>query len=69
MSAPLVLSSADLRNLAYALDALGDIRRKYGVEPPMYNPEISLTTGDGDTVSLSVEEREGVFVINERVGS
>lgn len=70
MSAPLVLSSRDLRRLADALDELDSIRVKHFVTPGQsYEPGVTLRTEAGDTVDLKVSLRDGELVIDDRYGS
>lgn len=69
MSAPLILTSTDLRNLASGLDGMNDLFRKYGVTPGQYDPGLSVTTEAGDTVTLHIAFDDGALVIHDRYGS
>jgi hypothetical protein len=74
MSAPLVLSAADLHNLANGLDAMTRARRSFGVGPGEYDPSISINV-TGDVINLRVrwhidtETETGEYVIDDRYGS
>lgn len=70
MSAPLRLTSTDLRNLAAALEKLSVMHEAHGVTPGAYGTSgVTLRTEGGDVVSLDVELVEGQFIIDDRYGS
>ena len=69
MSAPLVLSSNDLRHLADALDALTALYNAHAVAPGLYDRGVTFDTDAHEKVSLRVSLREGELVIDDRYGS
>ena len=69
MSAPLILSSSDLRHLADALDELTSIHEKHRTMPGAYGSGLTFTTEGGDEVCLDVALRDGELVIDDRYGS
>ena len=69
MSAPLILTSTDLRNLAAGLDGLNDLFDKYGVTPGQHDPGLSVNTEGGEVVTLQIAFSDGAMVIHDRCGS
>jgi hypothetical protein len=69
MSAPLRLTSTDLRNLAAALDKLTVMHRAHGVLPGHYDRGVTIRTEEGDDVQLGVSVVDDELVIDDRYGS
>ena len=69
MSAPLRLTSGDLRHLADALDELTLIHEKHRVLPGSYSTGLGYTTESGDDVNLELALVDGTVTIADRYGS
>ena len=72
MSAPLILTADELRDLASGLDALSKVRRDFKVGPSSYSPGVTIHAA-ADDITLSITWRDdlgyGQYVIEDRYGS
>lgn len=64
MSAPMKLTAEQLRNLSYAMDALGKVTKDFGVTLCPYGP---LQLGVADNVLTATWDGEA-YVIDDRNG-